>query len=151
MAGRTAAGTLLMLALCEIVSGCAGVTPVAYSEVASSAYLAPNPSDSSGRVPYRYAAQVEWRHYDKVMLDPIVVCRGRDNQFGEMSERDKTALAARIPQRCIKRHDLNLLRYSDHGPSRNARSHGDHIATTNGCKLFQCARKSLGAGNTCWL
>jgi len=94
MAGRTAAGTLLMLALCEIVSGCAGVTPVAYSEVASSAYLAPNPSDSSGRVPYRYAAQVEWRHYDKVMLDPIVVYRGRDNQFGEMSERDKTALAA---------------------------------------------------------
>ena len=53
-----------------------------------------NPSDFSGRVPYRYAAQVEWRHYDKVMLDPIVVYRGRDNQFGEMPERDKTALAA---------------------------------------------------------
>jgi hypothetical protein len=94
MAGRTAAGILLMLVLCEIVSGCASVAPVAYSEVASSAYLAPNPSDSSGRVPYRYAAPVEWRLYDKVTLDPVVVYRGRDNQFGEMSERDKAALAA---------------------------------------------------------
>jgi len=94
MAGRTAAGILLMLALCEIVSGCASVAPVAYSEVASSAYLAPNPSDASGRVPYRYAAPVEWRLYDKVTLDPVVVYRGHDNQFGEMSERDKAALAA---------------------------------------------------------
>jgi Protein of unknown function (DUF3313) len=93
MAGRTVASILLMLALCEIVSGCAGVTPVAYSEVASSAYLAPNPSDSSGRVPYRYASSVQWRQYDKVMLDPVVVYRGRDNQFGEMSEQDKAALA----------------------------------------------------------
>ena len=49
----TAMRGLFVLALCEIASGCAGVTPVAYSEVASSAYLAPNPSDSSGRMPYR--------------------------------------------------------------------------------------------------
>jgi Protein of unknown function (DUF3313) len=90
----TAMRGLFVLALCEVASGCAGVTPVAYSEVASSTYLAPNPSDSSGRMPYRYAAAVDWRSYDKVMLDPVVIYRGRDHQFGDMSERDKAALAA---------------------------------------------------------
>src|SRR5579872_6875565 len=90
----TAARGLFVLALCELASGCASVAPVAYSGVASSAYLAPNPSDSSGRVPYRYAATADWRTYDKVMLDPIVVYRGRDHQFGDMSEHDKAALAA---------------------------------------------------------
>ena len=26
--------------------------------------------------------------------------------------------------------------------------YGDHMAITKGCKLFQCARRSLGAGKT---
>jgi hypothetical protein len=50
-------GTLL---LCSIAAGCATVTPVPYSEMASSAYTAPDTSDSSGRVPYRYPTAVDW-------------------------------------------------------------------------------------------
>jgi hypothetical protein len=102
MDGWTAARGLFVLALCEVASGCASVTPVAYSEVASSAYLAPNPSDTTGRVPYRYAAAVDWRAYDKAMLDPIVIYRGRDHQFGDMSERDKAALAAYMRTRFLE-------------------------------------------------
>src|ERR1700740_2135790 len=98
----TAMRGLFVLALCEIASGCAGVTPVAYSEVASSAYLAPNPSDSSGRMPYRYAAAVDWRGYDKVMLDPVVVYRGRDHQFGDMSGREKAPLPAYMRTRFLE-------------------------------------------------
>ncbi len=85
----TAARGVLLLVLCASAAGCASVAPVAYSELASSAYLVPNPSDSSGRMPYRYATAVDWRSYDKVMLDPVVIYRGRDHQFGDMSERDK--------------------------------------------------------------
>ncbi len=82
-----------ILTLCIVLTGCASVAPVPYSEVASSSYLAPNPSDASGRIPYRYATTVDWRAYNKIILEPIVIYRGPDQQFGDMSEADKASLA----------------------------------------------------------
>ncbi|RXH21299.1 hypothetical protein XH99_23890 [Bradyrhizobium nanningense] len=82
------------LVLCAGLGGCASVAPVPYSEMASSAYLAPDKSDASGRVPYRYSTPVDWRAYNKVILDPVVVYRGKDHQFGDMSGKDKATLAA---------------------------------------------------------
>ncbi|CCE04489.1 conserved exported hypothetical protein [Bradyrhizobium sp. STM 3843] len=93
---------VLALLWSSAVAGCNTVTPVAYSEVASAHYLAPNTSDSSGRVPYRYASSVDWRSYDKVMLDPVVIYRGRDHQFGDMSEQDKVKLAAYMRSRFLE-------------------------------------------------
>jgi Protein of unknown function (DUF3313) len=87
------------LALCAIATGCATVTPVPYSEMASSAYLAPDTSASSGHVPYRYSTAVDWRTYDKVILDPVVIYRGKDHQFGDMSDKDKATLAAYMQAR----------------------------------------------------
>lgn len=84
-------GTLL---LCVVAAGCATVAPVPYAEMASSAYLVPDKSDASGRVPYRYSTPVDWRAYRKVILDPVVVYRGKDHQFGDMSDKDKATLAA---------------------------------------------------------
>jgi len=95
-----AARGLGTLVLCVSMGGCASVAPVPYSELASSAYMAPDKSDASGRVPYRYSTPVDWRAYDKVMLDPVVVYRGRDHQFGDMSDRDKATLAAYM-QNCF--------------------------------------------------
>lgn len=63
-------GTLM---LGTAVAGCASVAPVPYSEMASSAYMAPDKSDASGRVPYRYSTNVDWRAYHKVILEPVVV------------------------------------------------------------------------------
>lgn len=82
------------LSLCAIAAGCATVSPAPYAEMASSAYLAPDTSDPSGRVPYRYSTHVDWRKYNKVILDPIAIYRGRDHQFGDMSDEDKATLAA---------------------------------------------------------
>lgn len=88
------------LVLCVSMGGCASVAPVPYSEMASSAYLAPDKSDASGRVPYRYSTPVDWRAYNKMILDPVVVYRGRDHQFGDMSDKDKATLAAYM-QNCF--------------------------------------------------
>jgi hypothetical protein len=88
------------LVLCVAVAGCASIAPVPYSEMASSAYMAPDKSDVSGRVPYRYSTPVDWRIYSKVILDPVVVYRGRDHQFGDMSGKDKATLAAYM-QNCF--------------------------------------------------
>lgn len=82
------------LSLCAIAAGCATVTPVPYSEMASTAYLAPDTSDQSGRVPYRYSTSADWRKYNKIILDPVVIYRGRDHQFGDMTDEDKATLAA---------------------------------------------------------
>jgi hypothetical protein len=88
-----------LLALCLCAAGCASVAPVQYSEMASSAYMAPDPTDSSGRVPYRYSGHADWRSYSKAMLEPVVIYRGRDHQFGDMSEHDKSTLAAYMQSR----------------------------------------------------
>lgn len=89
-------GTLLLGAA---VAGCATVAPVPYSGMASSAYMAPDKSDASGRVPYRYSTPVDWRAYNRVILEPVVVYRGRDHQFGDMSDKDKATLAAYMQTR----------------------------------------------------
>ena len=90
-------GTLM---LCTATAGCASVAPVPYSELASSAYMAPDKSDASGRVPYRYSTPVDWRAYNKVILEPVAIYRGRDHQFGDISDKDKATLAAYM-QNCF--------------------------------------------------
>ncbi len=85
---------IAMLALCTAVAGCGTAEPVMYSGIASSSHLAPNPKDTSGRVPYTYSTQVDWRMYDRMIIDPVVIYRGPDNQFGTMTEEDKATLAA---------------------------------------------------------
>jgi hypothetical protein len=105
------------LVLCAAATGCATVAPVPYSEMASSAYLAPDKSDASGRVPYRYSTQVDWRAYNKVILDPVVVYRGRDHQFGDMSDRDKATLAAYMQNCFAERLRGRLVSVRERGPN----------------------------------
>ncbi|MFT4000501.1 MAG: DUF3313 domain-containing protein [Rhizobium sp.] len=75
------------------VAGCATADPLAYSQLASAAYLQPNPGDRSGRMPYRYNGNIDWKLYDKAIVDPVAIYRGRDNQFVDVSEQEKSELA----------------------------------------------------------
>jgi len=75
------------------LSGCGTPDPLRYAELSSSGQLAPNPHDESGRIPYRYATQVNWRGYDRIIIAPVEIYRGADHQFGKMTEEDKHALA----------------------------------------------------------
>lgn len=75
------------------LGGCAGVKPVPYSGIPSSTHLTPNIRDDSNHTPYQYSTTVDWGSYSKVMVDPAAVYRGADNQFGKMSDEDKTTLA----------------------------------------------------------
>lgn len=84
---------LLLAVVCATVVGCSNVQPVAYSGIASSSFLKLDPEDKSGRAPYRFATQVDWQQYRNAIIDPVVVYRAADNQFGDMSDSDKKALA----------------------------------------------------------
>jgi hypothetical protein len=107
-------GTLL---LCAIAAGCATVTPVPYSEMASSAYLKPDASDSSGHVPYRYSTAADWRAYNKVLLEPVVIYRGKDHQFGDMSDKDKATLAAYMQNSFAERLRSRFALVNVRGPN----------------------------------
>ncbi|EEA01176.1 putative lipoprotein [Burkholderia sp. H160] len=77
-----------------MLSACAGVQPVAYSSLASSSQLKENRDHDAAQTPFRYTAPVVWSRYSQVIVDPVAVYRGNDNQFGDLSDEDKDALAA---------------------------------------------------------
>jgi len=75
------------------LAACAGMQPVAYTGIASSSQLKQNRDDDAGKVPYKYAAPVVWARYTQVVLDPVAIYQGSDNQFGEFKAADRAALA----------------------------------------------------------
>jgi hypothetical protein len=90
---------------------------VPYSDVASSSQLAPNPSDTSGRIPYRYSTTVDWRSYNKVIIEPIVIYRGADQQFGDMTEEDKASLARTMQARFAEKLGSRFALANQRGPN----------------------------------
>lgn len=90
---------LLAAAICGLLAGCASPDPVAYRDLASSADLKPNPDGDSGNVPYRYARHVDWRSYTNAIVLPVEIYQGPDNQFGDLSQEDRTALAQYMQKR----------------------------------------------------
>ncbi|MFP3890125.1 DUF3313 domain-containing protein [uncultured Ralstonia sp.] len=117
MTKSTHAWRLLIAVVCAALAGCASVKPVAYSGVASTPYLKPNPQDDSGRVPYSYATQTDWRKYRRVMIDPVAIYRGADNQFGDMSEPDRAALASYMQTTFAQRLQPRFELAGDPNPS----------------------------------
>lgn len=93
MSMTTKASQLMGAVLCAALVACGSPEPVAYSGIDSSAKLSVNRQDESGRMPYRYATSVDWRTYKSVIMEPVTIYRGPDNQFGDMSEADKGTLA----------------------------------------------------------
>jgi hypothetical protein len=108
---------LVIAALCAALAGCASADPVAYSGIVSSSQLAPNPRDESGRVPYRYSTAVDWRTYDRIFIDPVVIYRAPDHQFEDMSEEDKADLASYMQARFAEKLRTRFTLASDPGPS----------------------------------
>jgi hypothetical protein len=86
---RKVVGVSLMLAF----AGCASTGPIPYAGINSSADLRQNPHDTNGRVPYRYDSKVDWRQYTSMMIEPVEIYHGKDAQFEEVSEEEKSALA----------------------------------------------------------
>lgn len=117
MSIRSQANRLAILTCCAALTGCANVAPIPYSEVASSSHLTSNPSDSSGRMPYRYATGVDWRAYNKVILEPVVIYRGADQQFGEVSEADKASLASTMQTRFAEKLGSRFTLVSQRAPN----------------------------------
>lgn len=83
---------LATLGLALLMTGCSSQSPFPYSGIDSARQLRPY-SDESGRVPFRYATPVDWRQYHSLMLEPVVIYNGADNQFSDIEPRERQALA----------------------------------------------------------
>lgn len=105
---------LLAAAVCVAMAGCASVKPVPYSGIASSSHLSPDSHNS--RVPYRYDAQVNWSSYQKIMLEPVTVYQGVDNQFGSMRDEDKSALASYMQGKFAEKLGTRFALVNEAGP-----------------------------------
>ncbi|EJT03924.1 hypothetical protein RCCGE510_17096 [Rhizobium sp. CCGE 510] len=85
-------GAALML-IGSAVAACSTPDPTVYSGLASASQLQPDMADKTGRVPYRYQTNVNWSQYARIIVDPVTVYNGSDNQFGKVPETDKALLA----------------------------------------------------------
>jgi len=81
------------LALCAALAACSTLQPVPYAGVASSSKLRVNQRDTTGRMPYEYKVNINWAKYTAVIVDPVVIYNGNDDQFEKISEEDKENLA----------------------------------------------------------
>lgn len=91
---NVSASRLLTIApLLAVMAGCASPQPIAYSGIASSSSMTRNTGDGAERTPYSYSTQVDWRKYTGVILEPVDIYRGADNQFVDVTDGDKAELA----------------------------------------------------------
>lgn len=84
---------LLLCVLSTLVVGCSSQSPHPYSQIDSSRQMRLNDKADAYSIPYRYMRPVDWGRYQKIMLEPVVIYEGSDNQFGDMQARDKRMLA----------------------------------------------------------
>jgi len=99
------------------LAACASPEPVAYSGIASSTQLVPSKKRDSATVPFRYAAPVDWRSYSRIIIEPVAIYGGPDQQFGDMSEADKVELANYMRSRFTEKLGTRFVRATDAAPN----------------------------------
>lgn len=93
MFNRNRVQQFLMIGLCAGLVGCGSADPILYKGIESSPYLTPHSGHGAEHIPYRYSKTVDWSKYHSIIVDPVTIYTGADNQFGDMSEKDKADLA----------------------------------------------------------
>lgn len=82
------------LGLSILTAGCSSNTPVRYTGIDSASRLTANTGANADRIPFRYAPQVDWKKYDSLIVDPVTLYDGKDNQFDDMPPADRQKLAS---------------------------------------------------------
>jgi hypothetical protein len=87
-------GTIALFAAPALLAACTGTTPVAYSGIESAALLQKDPRGDN-HVKFVYAApDTDLAHYTRMIVEPVAVYNGPDQQFGSLSVADRTLVAS---------------------------------------------------------
>jgi hypothetical protein len=81
------------LGFCLALAACSTTQPLPYAGVASSPQMRTNHEAGHDHMPYQYKAAADWTKYRAVIVEPVEIYGGRDNQFEDTSEEDKVFLA----------------------------------------------------------
>jgi hypothetical protein len=93
------ASCFLLIGVTVALTGCASTQPKPYTGIESASYLRPSDQGKHGHEPYAYSANVDWTRYDSVIVDPVSIYRGTDNQFdAKITEQDRDDLAGYMQQ-----------------------------------------------------
>ncbi len=84
---------IVLLAAPVLLAACTGTAPVAYTGIASAGLLQKNPSGDD-HVNFAYAVpDVGLARYTQVIVEPVAIYTGPDQQFGSLSTADRAAVA----------------------------------------------------------
>jgi hypothetical protein len=87
-------GTIALLTVPALLAACTGTTPMAYSGIDSAALLQKN-LGSNNHVKFAYAApDFDLARYTRMIVDPVAIYNGPDQQFGSLSVADRTLVAS---------------------------------------------------------
>lgn len=89
----SAVATILTTAVFLLATGCSTTPPVNYSGLASAPQLQPNTQSDADTKPYVYAGKINWREYSSMLIDPVAIYTGADEQFGSLKQADRQELA----------------------------------------------------------
>lgn len=84
--------TMICISLVSL-TGCSSTRPVPYTNLSSSPQLQQNSQKDADKIPYVYSSNVNWNNYSALMIEPIAIYAGPDNQFGDLAEGDKQELS----------------------------------------------------------
>lgn len=83
----------LILTAVVAAAGCSSTSPVKYAGIESTSRMLPNTADDSQRIPFRYAAPVDWGKYRSITIEPVEIYGGSDAQFNDLPQEDRRNLA----------------------------------------------------------
>jgi hypothetical protein len=58
--------------------------------------MRPEENSSAANITHRFISHVDWSRYSRVMLDPVIIYRGPDQQFEDVTEQEKEGLAVNM-------------------------------------------------------
>jgi len=87
-----------LILLAVVLSCCATTHPVDFKELRHASELTPNTGLKKDHIPFVFSSGAQnWGRYHQVLLDQVELYHGADNQFGAMSNGDKSD-AEQYPQ-----------------------------------------------------
>jgi hypothetical protein len=107
---------ILMLGFWFALAGCTGTDSVRPAETAAASDPMRNPSATAVSGPDLYAPSIDWRAYNRAIVDPVAIYRGPDQQFGDMAEADKKSLAGYMRSQLAEKLRSRFRLVSDPGP-----------------------------------
>jgi hypothetical protein len=78
--------------------------------------MRPNQQNDSGTIPYIYSTPTKWASYSKAIVDPVAIYQGPDNQFGDMADGERAALAQYMQEKFVETLSKRFTIVSTSGP-----------------------------------